>query len=115
LRNKFPRLFDLAVNQDASVEEMARLGWEDGGEVWVWRRCLLAWEEENVRECTILLHNTVLQEHSHDTWTWLLDPTRGYSVRGAYRFLTSMDAPVVGNFADDYWHKTIPSKVSLFA
>jgi len=32
LRNKFPRLFGLAVNQDALVEEMARLGWEDGGE-----------------------------------------------------------------------------------
>ena len=26
LRNKFPRLFDLAVNHEASVEEMARLG-----------------------------------------------------------------------------------------
>ena len=31
LRFKFPRLFDLVINKDCTVEEMKRLGWEVGG------------------------------------------------------------------------------------
>lgn len=56
LRIKFPRLFDLL-----SVRSVQwRLGWEDGGTGWVWRLTLLAWEEESVRECSVLFHNIVL-------------------------------------------------------
>jgi len=62
---KFRRLFDLAVHRD-----------------WVWRIRLLAWEEDSVQECTLLLHNIVLQENIQDIWKWLLDPVQGYSVRG---------------------------------
>lgn len=43
LRIKFPRLFDLAVEKDCTVELMGRRGWVvDGG---AWRRQLFAWEE----------------------------------------------------------------------
>jgi len=31
LRVQFPRLFDLAINKDCTVEEMESLGWEVGG------------------------------------------------------------------------------------
>jgi len=60
LKLKFPRLFALFVIKESSVEEMVRvLGtikeWES-----LWRRRLLAWEEESVRECSVLLHNIVL-------------------------------------------------------
>jgi len=55
LRLKFPRLFDMAVCKDSSVEEMWRLGWMEGGRVWEWRRRLLAWEEDSVRGCSFLL------------------------------------------------------------
>jgi len=60
LRLKFPRLFDQAANKKCSVEEMWRLGW-------VWRCRLLAWEEECVRECSVLCHNVVLQDKVLDT------------------------------------------------
>jgi len=76
LRNKFPRLFDLAVYKEVSVEEMSRLGWA----AWVWRRRLMVWEEESVRECFVLLNNIVLQDQLNDTWKWLLDHLHGYSV-----------------------------------
>lgn len=33
LCDKFPRLFDLAVDKEGSVEEMSRLGWEEGRSV----------------------------------------------------------------------------------
>ena len=78
------------------------------------RRRLLAWEEESVRECSVLLHNIVLQENDHDVWRWTLDPVHGYSVREAYRFITSSGDLVNMNFVDDIWHNNIPSKVSLF-
>jgi hypothetical protein len=54
LKLKFFRLFGLAVFKECSVEEMSTLGWMEGGGAWVWRRRLLAWEEESVRECSIL-------------------------------------------------------------
>jgi len=66
LRERFPRLFDLAVDRWVSVEDMVRQGWEDGGSSCVWRRRLFAWEEECVRECYVLLHDIVLQEHLSD-------------------------------------------------
>ena len=84
------------------------------GEESLWRRRLLAWEEESVRECLLLLHNIILQEHVEDTWTWLIDPNHGYSVRGAYSFLTSSTELVDRAQVVDVWHKNIPSKVSVF-
>ena len=64
----FPRLFNLEVNKECSVAEMASLGWAVGGSGWVWRRRLLACEEDSVRECTLILSNVVLQDHVSDTW-----------------------------------------------
>jgi len=113
-RSKFPRLFDLAVNKEQTVEEMMRLGWEPGGGAWDWRRRLLAWEEESVRECYVMLHNVVLQASSTNTWWWLLDPIHGYTVRGTYHFLTTSGTGVDRSRVDDVWHRSIPSKVSLF-
>jgi hypothetical protein len=114
LCTKFPRLFDLAVNKECSVGEMARLGWAEGGRAWVWRRRLLAWEEDSVRECTLLLHNVVLQVNVLDKWRWLLDPVNGYSVREAYRHITTSGEQVDRSVVDDVWHRYIPQKVSMF-
>jgi len=74
----------VAMNRESSVEEMAGLGWEEGGNVWMWKRRLLAWEEECVRGCYVLLSNVVLHDHIQDSWRWLLDPIQGYLVRGTY-------------------------------
>ena len=62
-----------------------------------------------------VLHNTVLQDDVTDTWIWLLDSTSGYTVRGAYRFITTTGKPLNRSLVVDVWHKQIPSKVSLFA
>jgi len=72
LRMQFSHLYDLPVYRECSVEEMATLGWEEGENAWGWRRRLLAWEEESVRECSTLLNNIILQDHIQDKWKWLL-------------------------------------------
>jgi hypothetical protein len=58
--------------------------------------------------------NVVLQDHVHDRWKWLPDPTKGYSVREAYHLLTSGVAPLGREHIDNVWHNLIPLKVSLF-
>ena len=51
----FYRLFDLAKNKLVSVAAMFYQGRREFGEAWKWRRKLLAWEEELLRECVDLL------------------------------------------------------------
>ena len=67
-----------------------------------------------MRECSVLLHNIVLQVDTHDTWRWLLDTSSSYIARGAYTFLITTGAPVISQDVD-VWQKQIPTKVSLFA
>jgi hypothetical protein len=69
----------------------------------VWRRRLFAWEEECVRECSVLLHDIVLQDHLSDRWRWLLDPVNGYSVKGTYNFLTTGDESIARGLFNDVW------------
>jgi len=80
----------------------------------VWRRHLLAWEEETVAKCAGLLANFVLQENNIDKWRWILDPVKGYFVRGTYQYLTSPIAPVERGLSDMVWLKQVPLKVSVF-
>jgi len=115
LRTKFRWLFDLTVQRECSVADMAVLGWGDGGSAWVWRRGLLTWEEYCVKECFALLHNIVLQEHINDRWMWLLEPNQGYSVCGTYHFLTAPNEELVRGRVCDVCHPFVPSKISVFA
>jgi len=54
-----------------------------------------------------------LQDTVRDNWRWLLDSIHGYSVKGAYSYLTSTGAMVDRSNIDDVWRKHIPSKVSM--
>ena len=74
---------------------------------------MFAWEEECLRECSLLLHNTVLQVNVHDTWRWHLDPVHGYSMRESYRFISNTADKLERTGVEDVRHMLIPSKVSL--
>jgi len=114
LKFQFSRLYSLSVHKECTVEEMTRLGWEEGGNAWGWRRCLWAWEEDSMRECIVLVNNVILQDNINDARRWMLDPVHGYSVRETYRFLTIPAEPTSENVINNVWHKLVPSKVSLF-
>ncbi|KAK2387235.1 hypothetical protein QL285_061035 [Trifolium repens] len=114
LGERFGRLFELAVSKSCTVAEMCSAGWEAGGEAWVWRRQLWAWEEELLGECQALLLTVTLQVGSSDRWQWRSDPILGYSVRDAYQVLTSQDT-TIGEAEDLIWHRHVPLKVSIFA
>ena len=91
LRERFSRLFELAVDKTDIVANMFSLGLVHGGEGWRWRRRLWAWEENVLDECRALLLDVSLFPNITDTWVWLPDPIGGYSVRGAYELLTAID------------------------
>jgi len=55
----------------------------------------------DIRECSALLHDIVLEEYSADRWMWLLDPMLGYSVKGTYHFLTLADEPPARGLFDN--------------
>ncbi|MCI27521.1 cysteine-rich receptor-like protein kinase, partial [Trifolium medium] len=65
------------------VAEMSSLGWEAGGEAWMGRQQL---------------------------WVWEHDPDRGYSVHGAYQFLTSQQLVTLDEAEELVWHKHVPLK-----
>ena len=114
LRVLFPRLFDLAVNKGVTVQDMDRRGWENGGGAWEWRRRLLAWEEETVTKCSLLLHDIVLQDNIADRWRWILDPINNYSVKATYHYLTRHDVMAEHIIYAAAWLKQVPLKVLVF-
>ncbi|XP_045831292.1 uncharacterized protein LOC123922638 [Trifolium pratense] len=115
LCERFGRLFALAETKSHTVAEMFSLGWGLDGAAWVWRRQLRAWEEELLGECQSLLSVISLQVQTSDRWQWQLDPDSGYTVRGAYQLLTTMDSIIVDDAEHLIWQPQVPLKVSIFA
>ncbi|PNX63657.1 cysteine-rich receptor-like protein kinase, partial [Trifolium pratense] len=115
LRERFGRLFELAVTKSHSVAEMFALGWGADGGAWEWRRRLWAWEEEMLGECQTLLLDISLQDQVIDRWHWRLDPDSGYTVGGVYQLLTSQESVTLEDADKLIWHSQVPLKVSIFA
>ncbi|PNY08383.1 heat shock protein [Trifolium pratense] len=112
---RFGRLYVLAETKLHTMAEMFFLGWGSDGAAWAWQRQLTAWEEEMLGECQSLLANISLQAQSSDRWQWQPDPDTGYSVRGAYQLLTTLDLVTVDDAEHLIWHPQVPLKVSIFA
>ncbi|XP_045810476.1 uncharacterized protein LOC123904919 [Trifolium pratense] len=55
------------------------------------------------------------QDHVSDRWQWQSDLADGYTVRGAYLFLTTRDAVTLDVASGLIWHRQVPLKVSIFA
>jgi hypothetical protein len=111
----FARLFELTTNKFSMVADMFRCGWEAGGESWSWRRRLWAWEEEMLEECRLLLANVSVQSNVYDRWQWDSDTHEGYTVKGAYKCLTTPVSPIIVATDDLVWHNKVPLKVSIVA
>ena len=83
--------------------------------MWKWRRRLLAWEEELVGECRLLLRSVFLQGDIQDCCIWIPDPIDGYVVCSAYCLLTSEVPHHFTVVSDRTAYKDFPLEVSLFA
>jgi hypothetical protein len=114
LSERFPRLYELAENKTVTVASMFSLGIGQDGDGWRWRRRLWVWEENLLDECMAFLLDVSLVPNVSDVWVWIPNPVGGYSVRGAYDFLTSADTHL-HSALDLVWHHQVPLKVSIFA
>ncbi|PNX83355.1 cysteine-rich receptor-like protein kinase [Trifolium pratense] len=54
---------------------------------------------------------------SSDRWQWQPDPDSGYTVRGAYQFLTTLDSVTLDDIEHLIWHPQGPliSEITLFS
>lgn len=73
------------------------------------------WEEEEVGDIRLLLHNVSLQIDKVDKWMWRLETSSLYSVCSAYKFLNANLHVDLAVSASSLWHKDVPLKVVLFA
>ncbi|CAJ2674421.1 unnamed protein product [Trifolium pratense] len=101
--------------RECVLRQMFMRGWGVGGEAWEWRRQLRAWEEEMLGECQAFLLTISLQDHVSDRWQWRTDLEDGYTVRGAYQFLTTQEAVTLDAASGLIWHRQVPLKVSICA
>ena len=111
----FRRLYGLSVNKHRTVEDMYVLGWEEGGEVWQWRRRLWDWEKGLVGECQAMLANVTLHVTESDEWRWRLDNSGKYYVCSIYDLLTSGGNYIVDEASTLVWHIHVPLKVFILA
>ncbi|PNX65088.1 cysteine-rich receptor-like protein kinase, partial [Trifolium pratense] len=50
-----------------------------------------------------------------DRWEWQSDSDTGFTVRGAYQLLTTLDSVTLDEAEHLIWHPQVPLKVSIFA
>jgi len=62
------RLYELSEHKMMTVREMKTVNGGEVGEAWTWRRRLLVWYEDQVREYCELLNYIVLQDSLADKW-----------------------------------------------
>ena len=114
-KNRFPRLFELALFKDASVFDMHLLGWDSERVAWRWRRRLFTWGEELLGDLRLLLHDVTLQVDRLDRRLWRLKTSSVYTVRSAYNFLNANVHVDLVVHVSSLWHKDVPLKVVLFS
>lgn len=119
-RTKYPRLFMISIQKDATVGEV---GVEtEGGREWVfrWRRNFFVWEEELLLSLIEDLEG-MTWSISEDEWRWSLDETGVFSVKSAYEKLIGLveSEEVWGaeefRVFENLWKSPTPSKVVALA
>lgn len=107
-------LFYLVVNK-MSMVWLKCIRLDEGGETWNYRRRLLAWEEEQVREYSDILTNIILHSIIPNRWLWLLHSSKKYNLTSAYNYMMSSVNVFATEHSNAIWNKEVPLKVSLVA
>ncbi|CAJ2628200.1 unnamed protein product [Trifolium pratense] len=120
LCTKFPRLFSLSLQKQATVRELVEVDGDRKTWNFLWRRSLFIWEEESVNQLLALLENANFSNLA-DNWRWVGDPDGVFSDKSAYE--TLMKDMVIGpsllpfeaKIFSKIWESPTPSKVIVFS
>lgn len=118
----FPRLFDSCCEQNAVVEDMGL--WTDNG--WKWTvnmtSVLQQTEQQQLDYLLEMLLPVTPKCDISDTWSWTLDPAKGFTVKRSYEWLIGVFAGDNEQFSDSLinackklWRNDAPSKITIFA
>lgn len=119
-RSKYPRLFSISAQMEASVGEVgveSELGMEWN---FLWKRHLFMWEEEVLLSLKEDLEGVRLNNQP-DKWKWKLEDSSVFLVNSAYKRLVGSVLNEVAWREDEkgvfemLWKSPAPSKVVAFA
>ncbi|CAL0333597.1 unnamed protein product [Lupinus luteus] len=111
LSSQFFRLFQLALDKEASVSSSRH--WRNGVWQWSiqWRRSLFDWEQAEVDDLNSILESVRGPSNSMDGWIWKNEKDGVYSVRNAYHLLLNEVANIDSSFYKRLWRCNVPSEI----
>lgn len=114
MKDKFPRLFLLSSQQDASIRDMGL--WTNGMWHWrlQWRRLLLDREIQVLESLLALLDLVTLTRDRPDKWFWEPEIDGLYSVKSAYKLIQGPEEEESIPVFKLLWQNIAPSNVKAF-
>jgi hypothetical protein len=91
LRDRFPRLFSILIQQQATVASLRPSNGEEGWNL-LWRRRLFVWESNLLIEMMKLINHISLTGEV-DRWTWIGGDTDLFTVKDAYAKVSNLLLP----------------------
>jgi hypothetical protein len=119
LKDRFPRLFSISIQKEASVAEI----WDPGSDAFnwqlLWRRRLFVWEEYVVEELKGVLNDVTISAEE-DCWCWRLDKDNVFTASSTYNLIAQLQHPLElqtqwhAYIYQNLWKSPAPWKVSSF-
>lgn len=118
----YPELFEATAEKEAKVQHYGLS--VDGLWVWDWR-----WGESatgvaaaQLEELKVILHDIKIQTNAEDSWTWIADHTKRFSVKSCYSWLTEACPDMIQQRDEEkimacskVWRCDVPTKAAVMA
>jgi hypothetical protein len=120
LCDRFPRLFSMSTQKEASVADVRNQISATGEWRLEWRRRFFEWEKLLFNDLLQLINTAALSIEEEDRWVWLPEGEAVFSVKSTYRIVaafSAIDCAVAQCFMPIFtaiWKCPAPSKVSGF-
>ena len=114
LKEKFPRLFRLELNESVSVGEMRSWNGDTWGWSWRWVRSPRGRGLGDLTELTNLITFFIPNVLISDSWRWTLDKDGCFTVKGLRELIDGKILGQPNRLQTTKWNKTIPRKVCIF-
>ncbi|XP_010678560.1 uncharacterized protein LOC104894092 [Beta vulgaris subsp. vulgaris] len=114
LKIMFPRLFSLAINQDALVSSYGL--WEGFNWIWsfAWKRGLRPHDLAEKSRLDEILHQVFLDQDSNDSLIWAFHKLGQFSTKSFTQELSKLNPPVVSDVIKGVWMGLVPHRIEVF-
>ncbi|GKV05029.1 hypothetical protein SLEP1_g17084 [Rubroshorea leprosula] len=111
----FPRLSYLSTDRQSTVQQMGE--WIGGSWRWrlKWRRRLSTREQDQETQLRSTIQNVQVRKEADDRWWWRYEKDGEYTVKSAYKMLTTTEEGDEIKCLKRCWNSTIPLKICAFS